>query len=93
MICVLSTYLFKKHPKVKVFMISIGHNFMKNITVKGQRLREGASDWYMRFHSNFDKDKRLWDILNQNYIILRDLAYLCNHRLNSDKDRTFHSDL
>jgi len=26
--------------------------------VKGQRLREGASDWYMRFHSNFDKDKR-----------------------------------
>ena len=49
---------------------------MKNITVKGQRLREGASDWYMRFHSNFDKDKRLWDILNQNYIIPRDYNYV-----------------
>ena len=42
---------------------------MKITTVKSQRLREGASDWYMRFHSNFDKDKRWRDILNPNDII------------------------
>lgn len=27
-------------------------------TVQGQRLSQGASDWYMRFHNNYDFVKR-----------------------------------
>ena len=27
-------------------------------SIKGQRLSQGASDWYMRFHNNFDYVKR-----------------------------------